>query len=210
MRKLFFAVSIYAAATLFSGCELETNDPFLRKQYTKRYTKDSLYKMHEHSPIHPNDRNKFINLDYFEPKKEYVVKAKYTEITPPQSIYIKDTEGMEQEYFRVGKVSFDLLGKSCNLSVYQNAEFINDPEKKDVLFLPFFDQTNGKETYPGGRYMDVKYVKDMQEVELDFNDAYNPHCAYSHDYKCPVPPAENKIPFRVEAGEKNFEFSIIF
>ncbi len=210
MYKLFFAISIYAVSVILYGCELETNDPFLRREHAKRYTRDSLFKLHEQSPIHPNDRKNFLSLDYFKPKQEYVVTASYTEISPAQSVYIQDTEGMEQEYFRVAKVSFELTGKPVTLSVFQNAAFINHPEKKDVLFLPFFDQTNGKETYPGGRYLDVLYKSGMQQVELNFNDAYNPYCAYSHDYKCPVPPAENKIPFRVEAGEKIFEFSGIF
>lgn len=210
MYKLFLALGIYAAAVFLSGCELETNDPFLRKQYAKRYTKDSLYKMHESSPIHPNDRKNFLNLDYFEPKKEYVVNAKFTEFTPPQSVYIRDTEGQDQEYFRIGKVSFQLMGKPCELSVYQDARYINDTSVKNTLFMPFRDETNGNETYKAGRYMDVKYKDGMTEIELDFNDAYNPYCAYSHDFKCPVPPAENKLPFRVEAGEKNFEFSGIF
>jgi uncharacterized protein (DUF1684 family) len=77
------------------------------------------------------------------------------------------------------------------------------------LFLPFRDTTNGAETYGGGRYLyDTIKGADLgagqDELILDFNYAYNPSCAYSPRWVCPLAPAENKLPFRVEAGERVF------
>jgi len=204
MRKAFFGICIYVFLGLVS-CQMESSDPFIRMEEAKRFSKDSFFKTAVESPLHPEKRKQFLNLDYFEPKKDYVVKAKFTEINPPQSIYIEVSDGMEDEYFRVGKLSFTLKGKQCTLSAFQNAKYINDTDKNHTLFVPFWDETNGKETYHTGRFLDVTLVDGMQETEIDFNDAYNPYCAYTEDYKCPLPPAENKLPMRVEAGEMLYD-----
>jgi uncharacterized protein (DUF1684 family) len=79
------------------------------------------------------------------------------------------------------------------------------PKYKNYLFVPFKDMTNGKETYGGGRYLDLE-TTDIQNdsVILDFNKAYNPYCAYSNGYSCPIPPKENHLAVSIEAGEKTF------
>lgn len=78
-----------------------------------------------------------------------------------------------------------------------------NPAYKDLLFLPFTDQTNNKETYGGGRYIDLN-VNDIRNnhLEIDFNKAYNPYCAYSDGYRCPIPPEENDLPISIIVGEK--------
>jgi hypothetical protein len=77
------------------------------------------------------------------------------------------------------------------------------------LFLPFRDGTNGTETYGGGRYLyDTIKGADLgagrRAITLDFNFSYNPSCAYSPRWLCPLSPAENSLPFRVAAGELAF------
>lgn len=70
----------------------------------------------------------------------------------------------------------------------------------DYLFLPFRDETNSKETYGGGKYMDLRIPKN-DVIILDFNQSYHPFCAYNaYDYNCPIVPEENKLPIRIEAG----------
>jgi uncharacterized protein (DUF1684 family) len=83
---------------------------------------------------------------------------------------------------------------------------IRQPQFKDYLFLPFKDDTNGVETYGGGRYMDVRIstVKDGKII-LNFNKAYNPYCAYNEGFNCPIPPQENHLNIAIRAGERNFE-----
>ena len=73
---------------------------------------------------------------------------------------------------------------------------------KDYLFLPFLDATNGIETYGGGRYLDVYIFENQTNIKIDFNLSYNPYCAYSHRYSCPIPPHENTLTVEINAGEK--------
>ena len=76
---------------------------------------------------------------------------------------------------------------------------------KDYLFIPFMDHTNGETTYGGGRYFDVMIGDIMDDkLVLDFNICYNPYCAFSDGYNCPVPPKENHLEVAIKAGEKMF------
>ena len=86
------------------------------------------------------------------------------------------------------------------MTVYKSAE---DPYAPG-LFLPFSDETSGHETYATGRYLDLE-EQGGDDYELDLNSAYNPYCAYSEDYPCPVPPVENRLPVKILAGEKNYK-----
>jgi peptide deformylase len=94
------------------------------------------------------------------------------------------------------------------LNVYQSVALFQNPAYKNHLFLPFLDLTNGQESYSGGRYIDLS-TDDIKgnNVEIDFNKAYNPYCAYSNGYRCPVPPVENNLETKIMAGEKAFHKS---
>ena len=76
---------------------------------------------------------------------------------------------------------------------------------KNYLFLPFTDATTGVETYESGRYIDLE-INDIKDnlVIIDFNKAYNPYCAYTTGYNCPIPPAENDLHIAITAGEKAY------
>ena len=104
-------------------------------------------------------------------------------------------------YDRIGIVKFQINSKTYELSIYESHHLRNNPVYKDYLFLPFNDLTNGMTTYGGGRYIDVKREKD-DKVVIDFNKAYNPYCAYSDKYSCPVPPVENFLNVEINAGIK--------
>lgn len=79
-----------------------------------------------------------------------------------------------------------------------------DDPVAQALFVPFVDETSGKETYGSGRYLDLEQARGDDYV-LDFNMAYNPYCAYNDDYVCPIPPRENKLPIEIRAGEKTYK-----
>ena len=100
-----------------------------------------------------------------------------------------------------GTVSFIIQGKTYQLNVYQSHSLKESKEYADYLFLPFMDLTNGKTTYAGGRYIDLKIPK-SNEIVINFHTAYNPYCAYSARYSCPVVPEENFIEVEVNAGVK--------
>ena len=107
---------------------------------------------------------------------------------------------MRQAYLRYGAFAFRIQGRSLKLVVYKSAE---DPYARS-LFIPFSDETSGRETYAAGRNLDHE-EQGGDDYELDFNMAYNPYCAYSEEYACPMPPAENKLPVKILAGEKNYK-----
>jgi uncharacterized protein (DUF1684 family) len=89
------------------------------------------------------------------------------------------------------------------LNLYKNTTPYDDPELKDYLFLPFTDWTSGDGSYGGGRFLDA-YIPEGDIILLDFNKAYNPYCAYNSGYSCPIPPKENDLDVRIEAGVKDY------
>lgn len=105
--------------------------------------------------------------------------------------------GDRQAYQSAGRVTFSLDGKDCELFLYRQ------DDQSDVLFVPFRDATSGKETYASGRYLEVEVGPDG-EVEVDFNYAYNPYCAYNESWSCPLPPLENWLMIPIRAGERAF------
>jgi uncharacterized protein (DUF1684 family) len=105
-------------------------------------------------------------------------------------------------YYKVGKATFEIDAKPYNLILFKKVKEEGAPK----LFVPFTDKTNGFETYGGGRFLDLPIPGlDSKAIELDFNKAYNPFCAYNHEYSCPVPPAENRLPIKIPVGEKTFK-----
>jgi uncharacterized protein (DUF1684 family) len=105
-----------------------------------------------------------------------------------------------KEYRVYGKLKFTLKGKAFEIPVYQSQRHMNIEEYKDYLFFPFNDLTNGKSTYTAGRYIELRIPTEGNMIMLDFNQAYNPYCAYSDNYSCPVIPAENFIDLEINAG----------
>jgi uncharacterized protein len=155
------------------------------------------------APIQASDTSL---LDYYEPNIDWKIEAEIL-LTPNDTIFQMPTSsGKTKPYKRYGIAKMRHAGKSFELSIYQNQNFLNDPELKDYLFIPFLDATNGETTYEGGRYIDLRLyeIKNGMAV-IDFNLCYNPYCAYSTGYNCPVPPAENRLKIKIEAGERKFK-----
>ncbi|MBR9861191.1 DUF1684 domain-containing protein [bacterium] len=136
-------------------------------------------------------------LQYFEPSEKYRVKARFEKIENGEVFEMKTNTERTPEYKRYGILHFEIMGDSGSLALYQNVEH------PDYLFCPFKDLTNGKETYGAGRYLDFS-PDDLKNPVIDFNYCYNPYCAYNHDYSCPIPPVENHLNFRIEAGVKTW------
>ncbi len=99
---------------------------------------------------------------------------------------------------------FNIMDTLCKLTVYQNVDFKNSAEYDNTLFVPFNDNTNGLYTYGGGRYMDIE-IPITDSMQLDFNEAYNPYCAYSSRWSCPLVPFENDLNVSIFAGEKQYK-----
>jgi len=157
----------------------------------------------EKSPLMNKDLKKFKSLDFFPESEEHKVMAHYL-LTPDEKPFeMKTSTDRLPVYRKYLQLTFILDGKEQKLAAYQNQEFINHPEYGNSLFIPFLDETNGIETYGGGRYLDIEIPSaNSDSLILDFNACYNPYCAYNYKYSCPKPPLENMLEVRVEAGVK--------
>ena len=165
-----------------------------RESYKQDFVKD------DYAPLKESDLQR---LHFYDADSAFKVIAN-VEILKNEKIFKMPTyDGTSKEFYRFAKISFVLNGVTVKMTLYKSIALASNPAYKDLLFLPFTDETNNKETYGGGRYIDLssKEIKD-QKIELDFNKAYNPYCAYSDGYRCPVPPEENDLQLEVKAGEK--------
>lgn len=167
----------------------------------------------EESSLKDEDFQTFKGLNYFSNDKNFRVKAKLTRTLDEKYFQMptSSTSGKTKKFVKYGRLSFKLGGRTYALSVYQPdaALFEKFPAYRDLLFVPFKDLTNGRESYGGGRYMDIKKPAGDRggEVVLDFNLAYNPNCAYGNDkFSCPIPPKENFLPVKIKAGETIFHY----
>jgi uncharacterized protein (DUF1684 family) len=165
----------------------------------ERAIKDSLFRYGDHSPV--KKITSFTALVYYAPDSAYSVQATYVPLEKVKQIKMRTTHnGAPRLFRRAGELQFSIAGKPYKLFAYQAVGARNLP--KGFLFVPFYDETSGKETYGGGRYLDLILPKEGKTIALDFNQAYSPYCAYSADYVCPIPPKENRLPTKIEAGEK--------
>lgn len=162
------------------------------------------YKDASTSPLKDRDRKQFEGLDFFEYDSTYIVEALFTKTRNEKPFKMKTTTSRLPEYIKYGVLEFQLKGRTYQLAVYQNIDLIKKEGFEDYLFLPFLDETNGLESYGGGRYIDTNIPKGDTMI-VDFNNAYNPYCAYNEKYSCPIVPRENYLKTRIEAGVKAFD-----
>ena len=186
---------------LFLNCEN-------KKRYDKNLTPfqkemNEFFKDASISPLKEKDLKNFKGLDFFAFDSSYVVNAALIRTPEEKSFKMKTTTDRLPEYIKYGIVTFDLFGKSYSLNIYKNLEGINKEGYRDYLFLPFLDDTNGFESYGGGRYIDLD-VTEEDNLVIDFNSAYNPYCVYDEKYSCPIVPRENYLPLEINAGVKAF------
>lgn len=157
----------------------------------------------EKSPLQEKDRLVFRELGFFPVNLDFCIEATL-ERTPQAMPFMMQRTKDQVKYVKYGNAVFIFQGKTYSLELYQNLDLIaRNPDYRDHLFLPFTDVTNGTSTYAGGRYIDLK-IPQGNRIVIDFNQAYNPYCAYNKKYSCPIPPKENDLPFAVEAGVKAF------
>lgn len=147
-----------------------------------------------------------IYLDYFPIKERNKVYANVVPIHEQDTIEMPTYSGKIKSFKKHALIQFRWKNNPVTLTAYQSLQNINSPVYKDYLFIPFKDKTTGKSTYAGGRYIDVKPGKIQQgRLILDLNEVYNPWCAYSDGYNCPIPPKENTLDISLTAGEKKFK-----
>lgn len=165
-----------------------------------RQQKDAAFRMATSSPIPAAQRAAFNGLRYFRPDGAYRVTARLARAAGLAPLPLALTGGSADAYARWGTADFELGGQPQTLVLLQKQGLGANPKE---LFLPFTDPTNGPQTYAAGRYLDLAVpAPDATTIELDFNTAYSPFCAYNHEYSCPKPPADNRLTVPVLAGEQ--------
>lgn len=142
-------------------------------------------------------------LRFFEVKPEWQKVAKLEILRNPQKVELPLSKNNSTTMLKWGKASFTHKGDELSLVVFRELKDDLDTSKKMELFIPFFDETNGQETYVNGRYLHPVFNDETQLI-LDFNKATNPYCAYNDGWNCTMPPPENALPIPVEAGEKTY------
>lgn len=165
----------------------------LNEEYTNEDTSILLVK----------DLKKFKGLEFYPIDEKFIVEAQF-ERTPNEKPFLMPTSTSRlPEYVKYGKAHFSIDGKPYVLNIYKSTATTTSSEYEDYLFLPFTDLTSGDGSYGGGRYLDLKIPK-TETIIIDFNKAYSPYCAYNPKYSCPIPPEENDLLLRIEAGVKDF------
>ena len=153
------------------------------------------------SPLLDKDREAFKGLPFFKINNKYKVEANFEKSSKPATIEMKTSTDRKPVYDIFGIASFQINGIDYKLNIYQINGLKEEGVFESQLFLPFTDATNGSDTYGGGRYIDLT-IPTNKTLLIDFNKAYNPYCAYNHSYSCPIPPKENDLNIRIEAGVK--------
>lgn len=138
-------------------------------------------------------------LPFFPIDPAYRVEASFRRYEKPEIIQMKTSGTRISEYAVFGLATFELNGKTHELTLYRSTRVNMPVEYQNSLFLPFLDQTSGDQTYGGGRYMDIE-IPTGDTIVIDFNKAYHPYCAYTTGYNCPVVPRNNVLDTEVLAG----------
>jgi uncharacterized protein (DUF1684 family) len=165
-----------------------------------RKQKDEECKIPEKTMLTEELMKDFVGLKYFPIDYKYKIKAQLIKLEDLPKIEIKTSTGKILNYVIYGKLKFNIESNPYELSIYQSSRLIGSNKKKGVLFVPFTDSTSGEETYGGGRYL-VLDIPEGNEIDVDFNMAYNPFCVYDPEHSCPIPPAENHLPVKIPVGE---------
>ena len=171
------------------------------KQFQEQLNKD--FANADKTPLEKTDLSTFKSLDFFSINDAFIVKAQLI-LTKDATVFeMKTTTSRLPKYKKYGELIFKINTTEYKLNVYINLDLIKKEGYEDYLFLPFSDLTSGKESYIGGRYIDLR-ISNSDEMILDFNKAYNPYCAYSSRFSCPLVPLENHLEVAILAGVKKF------
>jgi uncharacterized protein len=176
----------------------EDQESWARALSRSRAGKDDFFRTSHDSPLPHGGAATFQGLNYFDPDPSLRFEVRLQRYANPEGVMLPTSKGSRQLFNRVGFFDLTIGGDPVRINAYQSAER-DDPN----LFIPFRDSTSGKETYGSARYLDLEVEHD-DEYALDFNYAYNPYCAYSEDYVCPLPPQENWLKVPIPAGEKKY------
>lgn len=199
MKNSLLILSFLCVSALFAQESKQLKDA---KKFQQKLNKE--FSSKEESPLTEEDFAVFKALDFFPIDTNFIVTASLTFHEGSKPFKMKTTTDRLPIYKLYATASFELNGKNYSLDIYQNEKLLLTPDFEDYLFLPFTDLTNGESSYGGGRYIDLK-LPEGDTIVIDFNQAYNPYCAYNEKYSCPIPPKSNHLKTMILAGIKSFD-----
>ena len=185
--------------TLFDGGPMATTIDRLSGFRARR---DAFFAQHDNSPLTPEQRSDFQGLAYYAPNDalRFELELDTSGDGIGEEITVGTADGGTKSYVRAGRIRFKTEGQPVEFAVFKEPA-------RGRYFLPFRDGTAGTETYAVGRYLDPRALPDGR-LSVDFNFAYNPYCAYSEGWSCPIPPAENVTKAPIRAGERSMESGV--
>jgi uncharacterized protein (DUF1684 family) len=190
-------LAVVSAPACSSGPPGPDTDAYIEEVTEARAFKDEQFKNGSDSPIPADKRATVLPLRYYPVNPDFAVPA-VLKLSDDRPVFEMPTStGAPRKMQLVGALEFTLLGERRSLGA-----FVEDGTTRITrLFVPFADETTGTETYSAGRYLDIEPTQ-TGYYTIDFNEAYNPYCAYNATYECPFPPPSNRLSVAVEAGEK--------
>lgn len=174
------------------------NEEYILQTRKERKAKDDWFRTNPDSPLDDANRMVFKGLNMFEVDPAWKISGTFIPNPKFERYEMPRTNGKPEVYVIAGKINFRKDGRDFSLTAYQP----NGQDSKQ-LFVPFRDLTSGKETYGGGRYLDLRLADN--HITIDFNQAYNPYCVFDYKMICPIPPPDNNLDIEVKAGEKKYE-----
>ena len=195
MKKILLALII-----LISSQFIFAQQSNFHKSITTKFQKNYVA---THGVVKGEDRK---YIQFYKEDKKYAITCTFIKSTDT-SIISMPTSGVaivKKDFIRYGKIVFILNGTKHQLTIFQSSPLL-EGEYKNYLFLPFGDNTSGVDTYGSGRYIDLQTTSiKNNKLVVDFNEAYNPYCAYVSGFNCPLPPKENLLKTDIKAGELNY------
>lgn len=191
-------MTFVAIAGLMAACAGPSPDEqHVRTVAAERAIKDQFFRSGPDSPMPEAVRDQYLPLSYYDIDLAYAVPAQLALADSREPVIMPTSTGKMREMERIGALEFTLQGRPLQLAAFVDA----GTTRITRLFVPFADATSGEETYSAGRYMDLDPTPTGIYI-VDFNVAYHPYCYFNAEYDCPFPPAENRLPVAVRAGEK--------
>jgi uncharacterized protein len=186
--------------TILASCS--KNNPY--SIYLGKYRAEKKSEMLKDERFPLKNEKDFAGIKYYKANDKYRVNCSFQKTEGAKPFDLPTYSGKTRPYIEYGRLSCPVEKHMVQLSIYRS--IANLQIYKNHLFLPFKDLTTDRETYGGGRYIDLQLddIKD-NAIEIDFNKCYNPWCAYSDGFNCPIPPKENQLNIAIKAGEKNYE-----
>ncbi|WP_158441685.1 DUF1684 domain-containing protein [Nonlabens dokdonensis] len=194
MKYIFLAVFlITSTAVVAQDYKKESID------YRQKLSQE--YKSGENNVLTAREKKNFGYLNFYDFDPDFVVEARFEPLDNTEELKLETSTTRIASYVKYGYLHFSLKGKKCKLLVLSSPDLKDDPEYYNYLSVYFTDETNGQGSYDIGRYMELRSPL-SEKVVLNFNNTYNPYCAYSKRFSCPIPPKENHLPLSVKAGVK--------